>query len=174
LSEQPLPRLVLVDANFLVRAISKKKPGDDEHKALHLLERVEKARGQIVIPTAALAEYLVLADAASLPLLDQLERKACIRLVPFDRAAAYECANLDAAAKGRGDKKDGSSSCWQKIKVDRQIVAIAKASGVGLIVSDDQDVHSNASRVGIRATTITALPLPDRLRQGTLRLSKGK
>ena len=78
-----------------------------------------------------------------------------------------------AAKKGRNNgsgKKDGVEAQWQKIKIDRQIVAIAKARGALLIVSRDDGVRSNAMRVGIQALTVQELELPESARQGKLEL----
>ena len=167
------PSIVAVHANFLVRAITAKHSSDDELRAAHLIERIEKAKSQLIIPMPALAEFLVLADIASLGILQQLERKSCIRAAPFDRAAAHECAQMDAAALARPDgKKDGLNSSWQKIKIDRQIVAIAKACGAKLIITSDKDIQANARRVGIEALAVAQLHLPDSARQGNLKLVK--
>lgn len=170
----PFPRVIVLDANFLVCVISTKKPGDDEHRARYLLACAEKAHAQVIIPMPALAEYLVRADTASLPFLDQMERKAYIRMAPFDRAAAFECAQMGAAALGRADKRDGLKDSWQKVKVDRQIVAIAKVVGATLIVSSDEGVRTHAMRVGLHAMTIQELPFPEDMLQGKLPLLKGQ
>lgn len=169
-----LPSVVAVDANFLVQALSGKRTTDDYHRASHLLARIEKTRGQLIVPMPALAEYLVLADAASLPILDQLERKAFVRAAPFDRPAATECSQMDAAALGRGDKKDGAPESWQKVKIDRQVVAIAKATGAELIITSDVGVRTSAMRVGIPSLAVSELSLPPEVMQGKLRLVKGK
>jgi hypothetical protein len=131
---------------------------------------VEKARARLVIPTPALAEYLVYADQAALDSIETLERKSFIFIAPFDRAAAYECGQLNAAAIGRGDKRDGRKDAWQKIKVDRQIVAIGKANGTQAFISDDGDVQAIAKRIGIRTMNIRDLELP--VSQGELKLKK--
>ncbi len=67
-------------------------------------------------------------------------------------------------------KKDGVQAQWQKIKIDRQIVAIAKSRGAQLIVSSDDGVRSNALRVGIQALTLQELELPESAKQGKLEL----
>jgi hypothetical protein len=64
------------------------------------------------------------------------------------------------------------SSPWQKIKIDRQIVAIARATGCELIVSEDQGVRANALRLGLASCTIDALDLPDSARQRPLDFEK--
>ena len=82
--------------------------------------------------------------------------------------AAFECALLDRAAIGSGDKKDGLDQPWQKIKIDRQIVAIGKVRGATLVISDDRGIRNNALRVGMRALTIAELPQSPASAQGTL------
>jgi hypothetical protein len=71
---------------------------------------------------------------------------------------------LDRAAilGPQGDKKDGSDEPWQKIKVDRQVVAIGKVHGAMLAVSQDKGVRTAALRSGMQACTIEELPFdPD-------------
>ena len=116
----------------------------------------------------AIAEYLVKADQAALKTLYALEKKSYIFAAPFDRKAAIECALLDGAAMGKGDKKDGSSEPWQKIKIDRQIIAIGRAHNVSLIISSDKNLKANADRVAIPCLEIDDLELPDSSKQQAL------
>lgn len=165
-----VPRVVTIDANVLTSCVGRSTSSDNRRRLTHFLQRVEKARARLVIPTPALAEYLVYADQASLDSIEILERKSFIFIAPFDRAAAYECGQLNAAAIGRGDKRDGRKDAWQKIKVDRQIVAIGKANGTQAFISDDDDVHAIAKRIGIRTMNVRDLELP--VSQGELKLKK--
>lgn len=157
-----LPKRILVDANFLVALV---KP--DLHEELRirqraLIEQIEAQRCTLIVPMPALAEYLVGADIAGVESINALERKTFVLLANFDRAAAFECATLDSAALGRGDKKDGSDEAWQKVKVDRQLIAIGKANGAQLIISQDKGVKTAALRSGIPCLSIADLPLtPD-------------
>lgn len=160
MSEEAFPPVVAIDCNFLVAFTAKDTTEDDRYRLNHFLERAAKTRSVVVVPMPAFAEYLVRAERAALPIVEELEHKRHVRLMPFDRMAAFECSGMTAAALGRGNKRDGSSDAWQKIKVDRQIVAIAKAAGARLIVSCDQDVQGNAARVGIHSCAIADLPLP--------------
>ena len=91
-------------------------------------------------------------------------------MAPFDRMAAFECALIDRAALGAGDKRDGRLDSWQKIKIDRQIVAIGKALGVGLVVAEDAGVRSTALRLGMQARTLDELDLPPAGAQANLPL----
>ncbi len=59
-----------------------------------------------------------------------------------------------------GDKKDGSSSHWQKVKIDRQIIAIARVQGVRVIYSDDGGVAAFAGKIGIPVVQTWNMPLP--------------
>lgn len=166
-----LPKVILVDANFLVAVVSRHTSVDDKARIDHLLTRVEKAKSKIVIPMPAVAEYLVRADIAGIETLNKLERKSFIALAPFDRVAAFECAQIDRAALGGSpDKKDGTMVPWQKIKIDRQIVAIGKSLGAGLCISADGGVRNNALRIGIASVTIQELELPESAKQGKLAL----
>lgn len=165
MSNQNFPRGIVVDANFLVAIVSPKTSNDDQARIDYLFENAERAKSKIIIPMPAVAEYLVGADIAALETFNKLEKKAFVWVAPFDRAAAFECAQLDRAAIGSGDKKDGIQAPWQKIKIDRQIVATAKAYGATLIISGDESIRNNALRVGISAKTIQELELPLRARQ---------
>jgi len=164
------PRVITVDANVLVAYVGKAKLTDDRRRLAHFFGEAEKAKAKLIVPTPALAEYLVRADQAALESIDRLEHKSFILIAPFDRASAYECALMDAAALSRGDKRDGQKDAWQKIKIDRQIVAIGKTHGTQMILSDDDGVHATAMRVGIRARRVRELSLP--VSQGELRLPK--
>ena len=47
-----------------------------------------------------------------------------------------------------------------KVKVDRQIVAIAKVHEVDELYSDDEDVRRIGESVGVRVKGVADLPLP--------------
>lgn len=167
-----LPVVVAVDANVLV--CSCENDGERKEKVLNLLAQIDKRKGRLIIPTPAIAEFLVNAEQAGLGVLDALQKKSSVYVANFDLSAAHECALMDAAALGRKDKRDGMDQAWQKVKFDRQIVAIAKANGAKLIVSDDAGVRANAVRVGIRAMSIDELPIPDHARQVKLPIKEPK
>lgn len=166
MSTDATPRIVGVDANFLI--FNRESTGDRRERIDHFLSRIDKAKGKVIIPTPAIAEYLVLADKAGLALLEALQKRASVVVASFDIAAAYEASQFDAAALGRRDKRDGSEEPWQRIKIDRQIVAIAKTHGAKLIVSDDSGVRDAAARAGIPSSSVDELPLPDHARQKKL------
>jgi hypothetical protein len=104
---------------------------------------------------------LIKAERACVEALKEFQSKRFVEVVPFDLAAAYECSLLDRAAiNGSKDRKDGVDESWQKIKIDRQIVATAKTKRCGLMVSQDVSVAANCVRVNIDVMNIDDLPLP--------------
>jgi predicted nucleic acid-binding protein len=173
LKKSKFSKIILIDTNVLIVYIantSNEITSDDKERLDYFFKCVEKYKSKIIIPMPAVAEFLVKADHASIESLNKLEKKKYILLAPFDRAAAFECAQLDRAALGTGNKKDGAIEDWQKIKVDRQIVAIGKSQGVSLIITEDNGVKNSALRVGIEAKAINDLELPASARQEKLPL----
>lgn len=165
-----LPKVILVDANFIVAYISSKTTADDRARIDYFIARAEKAKSKIVFPMPAIAEFLVRADLAGVDFLNRLERKTFFVMADFNRAAAFELSQIDRAALNVGDKKDETEAPWQKIKVDRQIVAIGKSLGATLVVSGDSSVRNNALRIGMQGMTIQELELPEAAKQQKLAL----
>ena len=165
-----LPKVILVDANFIVAYVSPKTSADDRVRIDHFLDGVEKAKSKIVFPMPAIAEFLVGADLAGVEFLNRLDRKTFLVMADFNRAAAFELAQIDRAARNMGDKKDETNAPWQKIKVDRQIVAIGKSLGAALVISGDASVRNNALRIGMQGITIQELELPESAKQQRLAL----
>ncbi|NMT33767.1 type II toxin-antitoxin system VapC family toxin [Stenotrophomonas maltophilia] len=165
-----VPAVVALDANALISLCG--DPSDERTKLEYLLEMLDRKRGLVIIPTPAVSEFLVAADQASHDLMEVLQSKSSVRICPFDLAAAYECSQINAAAIGRGNKRDGvqHNKPWQHIKFDRQIVAIAKCNGAQLIVSDDEGVRACAKRLGIQALSMSDLEFPEHERQAKMPL----
>ncbi len=115
----------------------------------------------LVVPTPVLAEVLVKAEDGGPELLQQISDLSRIRIVPFDTKAAIETAYMTREATQAGDKRSGSSQPWQKVKFDRQIVAIARSVGASKIYSDDEDMAKFAKKIGIEVTSTWDLPVPE-------------
>lgn len=157
---------VLLDTNALIYLLDRRAPQHIQDRLKGLLQDVEKVRGQVVIPTLVIAEYLIHAGAAGQVLLASLLGSRFVLVAPFDHVAAEECAAMQVAANGTGDKRHpvGRNVVWQKVKVDRQVVAIAKARGAS-IVADDRDIHAIAKDWGVAVKTVASLQLPDWAKQ---------
>lgn len=130
--------------------------------------QIEKSGNTIVIPTPALAEVLVLVGDAAPTIIDILNGSARFRIADFDQRAAVELAAMTREAIRLGDKKAGSSEPWQKIKLDRQIIAIARTNQVERIYSDDRGIKYFAEMIGMQVVQTWEMPLPPEESQGTL------
>lgn len=85
---------------------------------------------KVILSIISISKFLVKVSRANVTFLEELERKSTIYVVDFDRDAAQELTKIehDALAEASG-KRAGSEEPIQKIKVDRQIVAIRLANG---------------------------------------------
>lgn len=136
----------------------------------YMIETIDEVRGSAIVPAPALAELLVGAGAQRAAMLRALEGRRAVRVVPFDKMAAVHCANLDAQAISEGDKRDGVRSSWQKVKIDRQIVATAQLARCERIITGDPDVEKIAGRAAIETTFVWELDLPPEDAQQELHL----
>ncbi len=125
-----------------------------------LIAQAEQSSETILVPTPALSEVLVVVAPDVQKYLDELSNQACFKIVPFGERAAIEVALRTKAAIKRGDKKDGIVSAWDKVKYDRQIVAIAKVEGASTIYSTDRHIHAHAASWGIKVLNVSDLPVP--------------
>jgi hypothetical protein len=125
-----------------------------------LIVESEKSGEIILIPTPALSETLVVVAPSIQNYLDELANQAYFKVVPFGERAAIEVALRTKLAINQGDKKEGVPSAWDKVKYDRQIVAIAKVEGASIIYSTDRHIHAHAGLWGIKVLNISDLPIP--------------
>ncbi|MGH9400720.1 MAG: hypothetical protein ACRD2P_01280 [Terriglobia bacterium] len=129
-------------------------------RAQYLVQVLDEGKTKIIIPTPVLAELLVIAGSAGPKYLDAINDRSCFKIADFDKRAATEVALQIRNAMKTGDKRQGSTSTWAKIKFDRQIVAIGKVEGVTTIYSDDEDVQKYSADSGIEAKGTKDLPMP--------------
>jgi predicted nucleic acid-binding protein len=130
-----------------------------------LIQSLEDEAGSIVIPTPALSEALCVVAPNCQQHVDELESQSCFRVRPFGTRAAIEVAVRVKTAKDAGDKKEGLRH-WDKVKYDRQIIAIAKVEGATKIYSTDKDIHDHGNLWGIEVLNVSDLPIPQH--QGVL------
>lgn len=152
----------LLDSNALIYLLDPRTPPRLKDRLEGLLQEVEKARGQVIIPTSVVTEYLSGAGPAGLPIFERLSASRAVQIAAFDYIASIECAAMQAFANDAGDKRYplGREALWQKVKIDRQIVAIAKTRAAR-IVSDDDDIYKLAKAASIECVRVMELPLPD-------------
>ena len=125
-----------------------------------LVANLEKNRTKIIIPTPALSEILVRTGAAGSEYLAQINAQSAFRIVAFDARAAVEVAAMTRSAIDAGDKSGGVDGTWNKIKYDRQIVAIAKVEDATALYSDDSGVRVFGKGIGLTVIGSWELPLP--------------
>jgi predicted nucleic acid-binding protein len=155
--------MVAFDASFAMLALRPAIPASVDHakdRVVNLLIDLQKAGERIVIPTPALTEFLVHAEAAASEYLDELQKSARFKIAPYGLRAAVEVAVIIEAAITKKDKRDGSRDRWAKVNFDRQIAAIAKVEGAHTIYSDDKDLGKFAVKMGMRVVTLADLPVP--------------
>jgi predicted nucleic acid-binding protein len=164
---------VVFDASFLMALLDPKLKGtgDIDARVDFLVRSLDKARNKIIVPTPALSEVLIGAGDASPKYLEIINKSARFKIVPFGTRAAVEAAAAHRAALRTGDKKEGSTSAWGKVKFDRQIVAIAKVEGADVIYSNDVDIERFSARDNLEVIKLEQLPLPPEKQQGELSLS---
>jgi hypothetical protein len=124
------------------------------------IQGLHKAKQKIIIPTPALSEVLVRAGANGLRYVDTLQKAAVFDIRDFDKLAAVELALITIEAIKTGDKKSGSEEPWQKIKLDRQIVAICKVAKVSTLYATDRSLANFARLAGVDVVGVHELPLP--------------
>jgi len=137
------------------------QPVERFHDRINYLVRLlEQEHTKIIIPTPVLSEILVRAGTAGPEYLAQINAESVFRTVAFDERAAVEVAAMTKNAIDAGDKRGGVDATWNKIKYDRQIVAIAKVEGAVALYSDDLGVRTFGKRAGLTVIGSWELPLP--------------
>lgn len=156
----------VIDTNALIYLLDPRADPGLRDRARALLLQVQTARAQLIIPAQVVGEYLAGAGAAGQPILAALTRNRYILVTPFDHRAAVECAEMDRAAMASGNKRAplARNALWQKVKVDRQVVAIAKAHGAE-VVAEDSDILAIATAAKVPSRWLSSLPLPPALAQ---------
>lgn len=164
--------MVVIDATMLLLLLrpGTLAPTDSEGVSISkpkeriefLIQKLQKEKTKIIIPTPALSETLVRAGTeASLQIVEYINKYAIFRIEPFDTRASIELATISREAIGRKGKRGGTTAVWAKVKFDRQIVAIAKVVGATEIYSDDKDMVELAKAVNIKVIGVSDLPLPE-------------
>jgi predicted nucleic acid-binding protein len=163
--------LIILDTNSLVQMMVVDETDDDAARLRGLMEKAKASGISLGIPAPVFAEFLVRTDDATTEMLNAFERRQAVRILPFDKRAAHECALLDRAALATGDKRGGSKVSWQKLKIDRQIIAIARVNSAQLLLTNDSSLRTLANRLGLPVQTVADLPIPDDAKQRPLDLS---
>ncbi|EPC8954938.1 type II toxin-antitoxin system VapC family toxin [Cronobacter sakazakii] len=120
---------------------------DPSRRVEALIDMVESSGGSIIIPTPVLAEYLVGIDKKEHQThLNLIQRQSCFEIASFDEIAALECAQMPSIKELKLMMKSDTAN---KVKFDRQIIAIAKALNVDEVWTHDKGVFNRCKEMGI-------------------------
>lgn len=153
---------VLIDTNALIKLLDPRVPVELAARLKGLLEDIDRTNGQLIIPVQVVGEYISGAGQAGQEVLAKLLGNRRIKVANFDHVTAVECAMMEKTAFSSGNKRAPLTRevSWQKVKVDRQIVAIARVLKVDQIISSDGDIPKIAKAVGLACIGVDDLPLP--------------
>src|SRR6185437_15519743 len=132
--------MIIFDANILITLATKHEQDEVYERISGLIQDLVTTKTVIGIPSPALAEFLCGADIATSGIVDVMKRKSVMRVLPFDEAAAFETALIHRGAHALGKKRGASKSPWQQVKIDRQILAIARVHRVDTMYTDDDEM----------------------------------
>ena len=135
-----------------------------KRRAEFLVESLGKDRQRIIIPTPAVAEILTVIGPDAQQYFDIIGRSRLFEVAAFDSRCAIELACLNRDVFAETDAKNAAEP-YQKIKVDRQIVAIFKVAGVGQVYTDDEGLSKRARLCGMTPVSVAELPMPTDDRQ---------
>jgi predicted nucleic acid-binding protein len=163
--------MVAIDNTTLALLLHPKaKPPNDPQTRLPLekpKERIEQLMldldaddERVIIPTPVLSEFLILAGKEGPQYLEKIQDAKTLLLRSFDERAAIELAAMELGDRSKVGKKAGSDAPYQKVKFDRQIVAVAKVNGAHTIYSDDDDVRKFATKAGMKVVSTWELAIP--------------
>jgi predicted nucleic acid-binding protein len=138
-------------------------------RAESVVQAIQKARRKIILPAPACAELLTVIGPDAQQYINVVGRSRVFEVGNFDARGAAELALLNRGAFFQQDKKNKAEP-YQKVKVDRQIIAICKVYGVTEIYTDDSGLANRARMCGITPLSIADVPIPDAARQRRLEL----
>jgi len=152
--------VIMLTLFFKPSAKLTKQIPDGQRRVEHFIDTLSRDRAKIIIPAPALGEFLAYARDDGPAYLEQLTDSEVFEIQPYDTRAAIEAAALFIKAHDGGNKKGGGKGDWQTIKVDWQIVAIAKVHKVDCLYSDDGDLVTMCATAGLERKGVDDLPEP--------------
>jgi len=174
---------VAFDANFLLLVLKPDRPYESapgqpiplcKERIEHLIASLSQEKARILIPAPAFSEVLVHDDKKVNEWIEALQSLTRFEVGDFDRRAAIELAIQTRKLMSAGDKRGGGTESWQKIRLDRQIAAIAKVNQCERLYSNDKGLVSFANAIGITTTRVEDLPIPASAQQMAINLGEGK
>lgn len=127
-----------------------------------LMADLAKQKETILIPAPALTEFLYLVEDAGPGYVQTIDKKASFEVAPYDEKAAIEAAEIMKKFKKEDGRPSGrGEGARQTVKVDQQIVAIAKAEGVDCLYTADHGMFKMAQRLNVPVRGLWDLEPPE-------------
>lgn len=140
-----------------------------KERAEAVLRDLEKSRRKIILPTPACAELLTAIGPDAQQYINIIGRSRLFEVASFDARCAAELALLNRDTFRSGDLRDRLEP-YQKVKIDRQIIAICRVNGVTELYTDDGPLGNRARLCGITPIKIVEVPIPETDKQIPLEL----
>lgn len=135
-----------------------------KRRAEFLVDTLGKTRQRIVIPTPAAAELLTAIGPTAQQYFDIVAKSRLFEVASFDIRCAIELAYLNRSVFADSDQRNRAEA-YQKIKIDRQILAIFRVAGVETIYTDDVGLARRARLCNMTPVMTAELELPETERQ---------
>ena len=137
-----------------------------------LIDELSRPGVRVLVPTPALAEAMTASEGLEAA-IDFMQSHDAFEPGSFDFRAAYELAEITKSDPNPDRRKSGELDSRQKVKFDRQIVAIAKVHRAQVLYTDDQRQSSFAKDAGLKVVHTWNLPLPPKFAQHDLEFPDG-
>jgi hypothetical protein len=131
-----------------------------KQRAEFLVAKLSKARQKVILPAPAVSELLTAIGPTSQEYLSIISRRRMFSVAAFDMLAAVELAVLNREIFLEQDVKNNAEP-YQKVKFDRQILAILRVCNADTIYTDDVGLAKRAKLCGITPVSTSSLPIPD-------------
>lgn len=145
---------------------------DDTLRMQGLFIELRRKRESIGIPAQVWAEFIEQAGQAEVDATQNIFRTAAFKFLNYDLRASLETVEVVNTGRSARKNEKGEKRPRQAVKVDWQIIAIAKAHNARLLITNDVDMASEARRSGLSCLSIRQLQIPEDLRQHQLDLKK--
>lgn len=154
MTSSSLGQIVAVDTMILVWGIRKAGDEDQIKHAAWLFQELDDTNAQVIVPSVALAEYLVPFDPKKhADVVAPLAKRFII--APFD----VKCAALAARlfVEGKEDREMSVENARNLLKADSLIIATAAVNGARLFYSEDEQCRKLAERANLTAKALPTI-----------------
>ena len=114
----------------------------------------------LIVPMPVVGEFFSVDKDARKNFLPILQDPLVFTLEQFGLRAAIELGDINNGYYASNDKRGGQEGTWAKVKADRLIYAVAKASGAKFMYTDDKGLRTVCEANGISVIPSWDLPLP--------------